>query len=246
MTLEEILDAATLVGYHLLCNGADISRVEQSINYICSAYDIAEINAFAIPSSIVVTISDGKTSITKTRRIREQQTNLDRVEKLAGLSRYICAENPEYKEIEQRVNEILDLPAWALHWQYAAYMLSGLSFSLFFGGSILDGILSACIGALIMFLKRFLGGLGANGFFINIVCSFASAFIGSRTAFLLPLLHPDKITIGSIMLLVPGLAIANAMRDFITSDTVTGLSRITEAIFVAAGVAIGVACAMMV
>ena len=46
------------------------------------------------------------------------------------------------------------------------------------------------------------------------------------------------------MLLVPGLALANSMRDFIASDTMSGLSRMTEALFVAVGVALGVAVAM--
>ena len=47
--LEEVLDTAILVGYNLLRNGAEIYRVEQSIVYICTAYGMQEIEAFAIP-----------------------------------------------------------------------------------------------------------------------------------------------------------------------------------------------------
>ena len=48
------------------------------------------------------------------------------------------------------------------------------------------------------------------------------------------------------MLLVPGLTIANSMRDFISSDTMTGMSRLFEALFVAVGIAIGVTAAMAI
>ena len=80
MTIEEILNASVTVGYHLLISGAEVSRVEQSMQYICKAYGIGDMHIFAIPSSIVVTISDGTTSLTTSRRVRRIQTNLDQME----------------------------------------------------------------------------------------------------------------------------------------------------------------------
>lgn len=245
MKLEEILDVSILVAYHLLCNGADVYRVEQSIDYICDAYGVKEINAFAIPSSIVVTISDGYTSLTKTKRVINRQTNLDRVEKLAGLSRYICATKPSYDVVIEQLNEILAMPVWDIRWQYAAHMLAGGSFCIFFGGKLADSVFSAGIGALILFLMKYLDRLHANSFFVTVICSFFAALIGGALGHLpFNYLNSDAISIGGIMLLVPGLALANSMRDFISSDTMTGLSRMTEALFVAVGVALGVACAM--
>ena len=41
------------------------------------------------------------------------------------------------------------------------------------------------------------------------------------------------------MLLVPGLAITNAIRDTIAGDLVSGLARAIEAFLVAIGIAIG-------
>ena len=45
--------------------------------------------------------------------------------------------------------------------------------------------------------------------------------------------------IGSIMLLVPGLAITNALRDTISGDLLAGLTRATEAFLVAISIAVG-------
>jgi uncharacterized membrane protein YjjP (DUF1212 family) len=49
----------------------------------------------------------------------------------------------------------------------------------------------------------------------------------------------DKIIIGSIMLLVPGLSITNAIRDTIAGDLVAGISRGLEAFLVAVAIAVG-------
>lgn len=245
MKLEEILDTSILLGYHLLCSGADISRVEQSIVYICEAYEVKEINAFAIPSSIVVTISDGSLSMTRTKRVLRRQNNLDRVEKLSGLSRYICTARPSYEVVTARLEEVLASPKWGAKWHYGAHMLAGASFCIFFGGSLTDSLVAAGIASLLMFLSRFFEKINANSFFINIISSFCAAFIsGLASLFSKGAVNADAVTIGTIMLLVPGIALANSMRDFITSDTMTGLSRMTEALFVAIAVALGVAFAM--
>ena len=50
----------------------------------------------------------------------------------------------------------------------------------------------------------------------------------------------DSIIIGSIMPLVPGVPIANALRDTISGDFISGLSRSMESIFSALAIAFGV------
>ena len=48
------------------------------------------------------------------------------------------------------------------------------------------------------------------------------------------------------MILVPGIAITNSLRDIIGGDFVSGLSRMIEAILIAASIAICVGIMMMV
>lgn len=246
MTLEEILNVSVTVGYRLLTSGAEVSRVEQSMQYICRAYGITDMHIFAIPSSIVVTISDGTASLTTSRRVRRIQTNLDHVVQYNALSRYICSCKPDYEEIQEKIHEIEKRKPWSYFLRLISHMGVAMSFCIFFGGTLADGIVAAFVGAIIMLCSSFLNNVEANTFFTNIVCSFMAAFISRLVSSISVFsLHSDKIIIGSIMLLVPGLSLANAMRDFISSDTMTGISRVTEAILVAAGLAVGVALAMM-
>ncbi len=246
MELEEIVDIAIEVGYGLLYNGAEIYRVEQSITYICKAYGIEEIEAFAIPSSIVVTISDGTRFVTKSKRVIKRVTDLDKVEKMAGLSRKICREKSNYEICKKEIEDVWNGPIYSKEVCFIAYLIIGFVFTRLFGGTVIDGCLGSLVGISIVYLQKLMNKMKANNFFMNIVCGFFSAFTANILEVKTGLFHADKVIIGTIMLLVPGLTIANSMRDFISSDTMTGMSRLFEALFVAVGIAIGVAVAMAI
>lgn len=49
----------------------------------------------------------------------------------------------------------------------------------------------------------------------------------------------DTVTIGTLMVLVPGMALTNAMREIMAGDIISGLSRAAESILTAAAIAIG-------
>ena len=51
----------------------------------------------------------------------------------------------------------------------------------------------------------------------------------------------DKIIIGDIMLLIPGLAFTNAVKDIFIGDTISGVMRLIETILWAAALALGFA-----
>ena len=246
MELREIMDISIQVGYELMRNGAEVYRVEQSIDYICRTYDLEDVHVFAIPSSIVVTISDGKEKLTESKRVLSNSTNLEMVARLTDFSRYICANKPEYKTASEMLKKILKGPEYRPVTRYAAGMLIGFAFALFFGGNFYDSLIALVIGGIITFLMDFLAKVDTNSFFINIVCGCCAGIIAYAVSALNPVFHADKIIIGVIMILVPGLAISNSMRDFIMSDTMAGLSRITNALLTAVGIAIGVAVAMAI
>ena len=54
-----------------------------------------------------------------------------------------------------------------------------------------------------------------------------------------PVLHMDKIMIGDIMLLIPGLMFTNAIRDVLLGDTISASMRLVEALLLAAALALG-------
>ena len=107
--LQSILD----VGEEMIVCGAEVSRVEDSIERMCESYGAPydRINVFIITSNIQVTLEtpDGRI-LTQIRRLIRYGTNFDRLDYLNALSRYICEHKPDYDEIQERLNEVMSRP----------------------------------------------------------------------------------------------------------------------------------------
>lgn len=56
----------------------------------------------------------------------------------------------------------------------------------------------------------------------------------------------DKIMIGNIMPLIPGLQLTNSIREMFCGDTVSGLIRLLEAIIISISMALGFAVPMLI
>lgn len=248
---HEILITAARIGRTLLEHGAEIYRVENSVTYILEAYGYTreQIAVFAIPTTLIVTLTPPEgPPITQTIRIASRTTHLYKVEQLNGLSRYICREHPSIEEIQKRLGEIIAHKLYNLPAQTLAYAFGAQLFGMFFGGNIWDGLISFCLGALIRLILALLSKIGAGSFFGNIICSAVITILAVLITTFSPWpqisLNADKIIIGALMTLVPGMLLTNCMRDFIAGDVVAGLSRMAEALLIATGIAVGAVFAL--
>ena len=87
--------------------------------------------------------------------------------------------------------------------------------------------------------------LNINGIVRTLLSSMLLASI-AIISYKLHLISNLQATItGTLMILVPGIAITNSLRDIIGGDYVSGLSRMIEALLIAASIAIGVGIMMM-
>lgn len=240
MNYDELINTATDVGYMLLANGAEIYRVEESMQRIFRAYAVENGEIFAIPTCIYVTISTGDDRpITKIKRCYSRVTNLDKVERANDLCRRICRDTPDFKTIRQELHSIDSRPNYSYFEQVLAFSFVAFAFTLFYGGNFADGVVAIFCGAAIKIVTQQMNRFHANTFFTNIIASAVSALIALTAAHYNIDLNADKIIIGALMNLVPGIAITSFMRDLMAGDLVAGLIRLTESLLVAAAIAIG-------
>lgn len=244
MQIYELLNSVTDIGYHMLEQGAEVYRVEDSLRRIFASYEIpAEV--YAVPGSVIVTIhdEDGR-PMTKTRRILLHDTNLDKVDRLNDLSRRVCRDRPEPQQIREEIKAILARRSYPAPILVFAYIIIGFSFALFFEGDINDALVAGVTGGLIKLLQLALAKVRSNEFFVIILCSAMTSFIAIVSVQLGLANNIDKVTIGALMTLVPGITVTNCMRDFIAGDFMTGLSRLAQALLAATAIAAGVAINM--
>lgn len=243
LSLKEILSLSLDIGERMLKCDAEVSRVEQTISIICKGYGIKYMEVFTMNSLIVVTLRNEKDSVTESRRIMYHKIDLDQLEKLNHLSRKICKKNISrnmvLKKIEQarvKRNNALIL---------IGEILAATSFTLFFGGNLTDGFAAIIVASILFFIDRFTKHSNINSLIYSFLCSFIIGFLsivlnefGIGNSY-------DKVIIGNIMLLIPGLSMFISINDIFKGDTLSGIGRFTEGIFLALTIAAGVGLSLL-
>ena len=243
--LTQFVSGALDLGEELLISGAEVARVEDTIRRLCMAYGAESVDVFTITSSVIVTADFGERGcITQTRRISGLKFNLSAFEALNGLSRRACSERMEPAKLREELNHIGSLPKYSYGQNCGIWALIAFSFSLFFGGNFFDAFLSGFIAVVLFAVQNFLGRLRVNSYFSTVLCSLVGGFL-SNLAYVIYLgkveIHPSMINIGIIMLLIPGIALTNAIRDMFSGDTISGLLRFIEALVLSVAIAWGFA-----
>lgn len=246
MNNKQIINVATDLGYMLLKSGAEVYRVEESARLICQSYGVKKVDVFAIPTSVVLTISDGDDFVTKTRRVLSNDIDLEKVDKLNNLSRYICENLPSYDEIKVLMAEIDEIKAYDNWVRIFCFGAIAMSFTLLFGSNYYEGGVSFFIGTMVALTQIFMEKGGATSFLKTTTCSFVISLIACGAMELTGgLVNFQAMVSGSLMILVPGLALTNCMRDFMANDYMSGVAKFAEAIMTALASAMGVAVVLL-
>ena len=242
-----LLDCMLEMGDLLLDAGAEISRVEDTLSRMGRAYGALRTDVFVIPSIISISMEfPAADSLTETRRIHSNGlTDFYRLEKLNALSRSCCAEPLPTPELRAQLDHVA-----AGRKPFAVILggsvLAAFSFAIFFGGSIWDGLASAVFAVAVVLLQERLGRTELNTVAFNLLVSLLIGLGVGVFAAILPVLHMDKILIGDIMLLIPGLAMTNAVRNMLVGNTISGAVRLAESLIWAGALAGGFMVALLV
>lgn len=240
MDINRIINIAAYAGKIMLESGAEIYRVEETIIRVCGALRINNVDTFVTPTVIMVSASNEYGQlITLVKRVKSRTVNLEKISQVNDISRNIKNRGLTLDFIE---NKLMQIDLNKSYNTKVNIFLSGIAaafFTLVFGGDPRDFLVSLFIGFIIKITSIFLNLLQTNEFFINIICGAITTIIALISTYFGIGNHSDKIIIGSIMLLVPGLAITNAIRDTISGDLISGITRGIEAFLIAVGIAVG-------
>ncbi len=242
---DNLLRIAMDIGEGLLKNGAEIHRVELAIETICHAYGAAHVEVFSIQSLILASVRmKDHTYSSQTRRILDISNNLHMLEAYNSLSRKICQERPDFDAVDEMLRAVKEKKRYPRFLLMLGYMLASGSFAVFFGGSVRDGIAGALVGILVFLLD-----LVHFDFFNKMAKTLLTAFVAGIGAYLSIFAgigqNVDMIIIGSIMLLIPGLALGNAMRDLFCGDILAGVLKLIQACVTTVMIAIGYGLAIL-
>lgn len=247
--LSEIMDVCLLAGELMLKSGAETYRVEDTMTRMARAFNIQSVNVFVSPTAIILSVQerDFKSEQTKLTRITERSVDLHKVVLVNDISRKVSQGLLTLKETQNALDQIVrSAPAYPLWVQILAAAVSSGCFTIMFQGTWHDFLPAVVTGAIGFIVFKVLHHLVKVKFFSEVMAALAIGlaarlFIGLGVASEL-----DKIIIGSVMPLVPGLLITNAIRDLMAGDLMSGLSRGAEAFFTAFAIGTGIAVVLSI
>ena len=245
LTQREVLDIATCMGYYIIKNGGEVSRAEDTVERIGLAYGMDSVHVFAIGYLIIVSMEKDDVSLSQTRRVKGVSTNLNQIEKFNSLSRKICETLPPYEEVAREIEETSKLPVYNYFIAVLAFALVSGGFTVFFGGNLLEGIISFFIGAALKPVMTFFEKLKSPIFFANAAGAAVVVTLTQLANAASGGINSEMVNIGVLMNLVPGVLLTNCIRDFVASDYVAGVAKIVETLLIAAAISLGVAVSLL-
>lgn len=238
---KEILMLAIRAGTIIMKSGAEIYRVEDTIERICKACGIDYVNVFATPTGVFVSTDNDESSNTVTyiKRVRSSETDLNKISKVNQFSREFTTTRMTVEEGMKILDEIEKSRPYHFWLRALAAAVVTACFSVIFGGGPLDFCVTMIVGALCYMLSRFLEKYEINFFIRGFCCCAFAAFCALVAAASIKDVSYAPVITGCIMLFVPGVAITNAIRDFLSGNMLSGVARLTEAIIIGVSLAAG-------
>lgn len=235
------MELALEAGHLLLENGAEIFRVEETMERICRHYGVKSGNEFVLSNGIFVTAGDEHEGVfAKVQHIPVSGTHLDRVTAVNQLSREIEDGKYTVEEALLQIDRIRKMPGKRMWVQILASGAGSAAFCYLFGGTLRDSAASFFAGLLLYaFVLKFsapnltkLVGNISGGMLVTVFCTLA--YLSGAGG------HLNFMIIGSIMPLIPGVPFTNAIRDVANGDYISGAVRMLDALLVFFCIAIGV------
>jgi len=236
----DVIEVCLLAGKIMLRSGAETYRVEDTMMRIAAAFGVENSHSYVTPTGIIFSVSS-KTP-TQLVRIVDRSTDLQKVAKVNGVSRKISNGELSVKEAYDQLKEIeLDAHAYPIWVQIGAASIASGCFLIMFQGSWSDFLPAVIAGGIGFSSLIYIHQLVEIKFFAEFLASLLIGLLSVLFVFLNIGTELDKIIIGSVMPLVPGLLITNAVRDLMAGHLVSGISKGAEAFLTAFAIGAGVA-----
>ena len=236
--LEIILKAGKI----LLSSGAEISRTEDTMNYIARAMNFKDLEAYVSNRGIFATAKkDDNTEITRIYNVPEVDINLSKIESINALSRRITQKSITIEEVINELEKIDTMPDYLIFWRLVAYTIGASGFSYAIGSSITDsiiaGIIGLILGAYMCTIKRILN----SDVLITILDSILIALFGNLFIHFNIGSNLSVILLGAMIDIVPGVPFVNAIREYSQNNYNTGITLMMGALLTCISMAVGVA-----
>lgn len=241
MNYNDLLKYVVEAGQTILENGGETYRSEDTIEKMLEN-KVDRIETFVTPTGIFASIENNGKIQTTVNRVKLRSIDLNKLSLVNDLSRRFSKLNISDIDLHRFKNELGNIRNKKKYNYFLRVFFAGIaaaSSGMMLGNNPRDFIPTFIAAILLQVLVTYFEKLRFSTFIINILGGAFATILGIVfSQFGIGSLN--GIVIGSIMILLPGVAITNAVRDAIWGDLVSAVSRGVEAVVSAISIAAGV------
>lgn len=244
ISIKKAISIALETGRIMLANGAEVYRVEETIERMIASKHTAPVNVFVVSTGIIVsTVIEGD-PYTVVDRTTSISLDLEVISRANAFSRLFTDDDMTEEHAEIILQGLRNHPRFP---EWIRYLFSGAAggfFVLLLGGTFIEFLSAYIASALVVMFSDALSREDMNFFIKNISGGLLAAGLALVTVLFLRLFGVfasyNHIVVGPLMTLVPGVALTNGIRDLISGELIAGSVKIMEALFIAIALAFGV------
>ena len=237
---EMAIECFLLAGRIMMESGAETYRVEDTMLRMARSQNMMDAQSYVTPTGIIFSL--GKTQPTRITSISTRITDLHRIVLVNNVSRKLTSKiitlQQAYDELKKIETTNYFLPILL---QVLAASIASSCFLMMFKGIFTDIPAAFVAGGLGLYIVTVIHNITRVKFFSEFLAAVAVGLVASAAVHLGWGTQVDKIIIGSVMPLVPGLLITNAVRDLMAGHFTAGMAKGAEAFLTAFAIGSGIA-----
>lgn len=242
MDKKIVLELAMNAGVMLLSNGASTHRIENYIKTILDSRKFEKSEVFVTTTGIIVTIESDSTGLmTMVKNVSNKNMHLEKIALIETIINNFLLNKVTPENALTELEKIKNINSYSFLTTTLAFGGAGAFRTLMFDGTYLDSIASFLVGICLAVFVQTLKSQKMTNFLVTIIGGFTVGFtsilllrygMGSSL---------EKIIIGSLIAIAPGVPFAHAANDIINGDHVSGGIRAMEALVSGIALACGTA-----
>ena len=223
---------------HLMGCGIHTSRVIRNTKRIGEALDF-DVKISVFQKSIILTLLDNESQHTFSEviEIPALPISFKHNSELSALSWEALDKQLGFEQIKEKYNQIISVPRMNSLLLLLLVGLANASFCKLFNGDWLSMFIVFIATVIGFFVKTQLQKRHVNNYIIFIVSAFVASLFSSATLFFNTTSGIALAT--SVLFLIPGVPLINGVIDIVEGHTLTGITRLVNALLLIVCLAIG-------
>lgn len=244
-----VLEIAARIGEILISAGSTNSDASDQVKAVTESFGLWFVHVDLTSNRIRLFANvseDRRNPVTVVRVVAPAPQNFRKLMQVDRLIRDIHSGHASPLDAETRLDAIHRAPdPIGLPGVVASFAVMSGAVAFLLGGNIPVALISTIAGAVIIWMSAWLGKHGLPIFFQNTAGGIFVAFLAAITydwgQYLGLSIRPSMVIATSIIVMVAGLTLVQAIQNGVTSAPITGTARLFDAIIITAGIVAGIA-----